>query len=507
VTSAVAAAVSGFAACSPTTTASRHLGHVLTRPAITYPAGRFPARPTRYAALRGIRKIQHIVIVTQENRSFDSYFGTYPGADGLGPRDRRPCLPDPTGGCLRPFHTTRDAAAGGPHSYRAALADSDRGRMDGFVREAVGAQRQCVDITDPECGFAAPRQVMGYYDRREIPNYWKYARHYVLDDHFFEATNSWSFPQHLYMVAAWSAHCSTHRPTSCTSDPRLDRELRVANRRHIFFSYTDITYLLHEYGVSWRYYVQPGAEPDCANPNRIVCAPVRQSSTRASIWNPLPQFDTIYEDRQRQNIQPTQQYFAAARRGKLPAVSWVVPNALDSEHPPARVSDGQAWVTRVVNAAMRSRDWKSTAIFLNWDDWGGFYDGVRPPRVDRWGYGFRVPALVISPYARRGYVDHQTLSSDAYLAFIEDRWLNGQRLNPRTDGRPDDRPDVRESAPVLGRLLADFNFHQKPLPRLVLPQRPHTDLTEPAGYPPPTRACAPSVCRPAPHPHWTTPPG
>jgi hypothetical protein len=139
-----------------------------------------------------------------------------------------------------------------------------------------------------------------------------------------------------------------------------------------------------------------------------------------------------------------------------------------SEHPPSRVSVGQAYVTRLVNAVMRSRDWPSTAIFLAWDDWGGFYDHVDPPKVDGAGYGLRVPAMVISPYAKRGYVDHQTLSFDAYARFIEDDFLAGRRLDPRTDGRPDPRPDVRETLPILGTLANDFDFTQKPRPPLIL---------------------------------------
>jgi phospholipase C len=118
---------------------------------------------------------------------------------------------------------------------------------------------------------------------------------------------------------------------------------------------------------------------------------------------------------------------------------------------------------------MRSKAWKSTAIFLAWDDWGGFYDHVKPPTVDQLGYGFRVPGLVISPYARAGYIDHQQLSFDAYLKFIEDDFLGGQRLNPKTDGRPDPRPDVRENAHGLGNLLADFNFKQPPRSPLIIP--------------------------------------
>jgi phospholipase C len=164
--------------------------------------------------------------------------------------------------------------------------------------------------------------------------------------------------------------------------------------------------------------------------------------------------------------------FGLARRGALPAVSWVIPSNRVSEHPPSLVSRGQSFVTSVVNAIMRSRDWRSTAIFLAWDDWGGFYDHVEPPKVDVNGYGLRVPGLVISPYARRGFVDHQVLSFDAYAKFIEDDFLRSARLDPRSDGRPDPRPTVRENVPVLGNLASDFNFRQKPRPPLILPLHP-----------------------------------
>ena len=128
---------------------------------------------------------------------------------------------------------------------------------------------------------------------------------------------------------------------------------------------------------------------------------------------------------------------------------------------------------------MRSPDWNSTAIFLSWDDWGGFYDHVVPPHVDENGYGLRVPGLVISPYARQGYIDHQTLSFDAYVKFIENDFLGGQRLNPRTDGRPDPRPDVRENARQLGDIAAGFDFSQPPRAPAILALRPKTDLIEP----------------------------
>ena len=136
------------------------------------------------------------------------------------------------------------------------------------------------------------------------------------------------------------------------------------------------------------------------------------------------------------------------------------------------MSDGQAYVTSLINAVMKGPEWKETAIFLSWDDWGGFYDHHAPPRVDRNGYGLRVPGLVISAWAKRGFIDHQILSHDAYLRFIEDVFLKGDRLDPATDGRPDPRPTVREEVPILGNLLESFDFQQRPRRPLVLPVRP-----------------------------------
>ena len=154
-----------------------------------------------------------------------------------------------------------------------------------------------------------------------------------------------------------------------------------------------------------------------------------------------------------------------------------MPSGEVSEHPPAPVSFGQSYVTSLINAVMNGPDWDSTAIFVAWDDWGGFYDHVVPPTVDQNGYGLRVPGMVISPYAKRGYVDHQTLSFDAYDKFIEDDFLNGQRIDPATDGRPDPRPDVRENEKILGNLVNDFNFNQSPRAPVPLPVHPKTTLT------------------------------
>jgi phospholipase C len=204
---------------------------------------------------------------------------------------------------------------------------------------------------------------------------------------------------------------------------------------------------------------------------------VKQNSATPGIWNPLPYFDTVRDDGQLGNIQPVDSFYAQAKAGTLPSVSWVVPSGEVSEHPPSPVSFGQSYVTSLVNAVMASPDWNSSAIFLSWDDWGGFYDHVVPPSVDENGYGLRVPGIVISPYARQGYIDHQTLSFDAYDKFIEDDFLGGERIDPRSDGRPDPRPDVREDVPILGNLYEDFDFNQPPRAPVFLPVHPQTTLT------------------------------
>jgi phospholipase C len=426
------------------------------------------------AKARGIHKIEHIVIIMQENRSFDHYFGTFPGADGIPMRGRQPavCVPDPaSGACVSPFHSSVDRNHGGPHSAAAAVSAVHHGKMDGFIGVAERAGSGCSNPYDPTCGGTSSTDVMSYHDQREIPNYWAYARNFVLQDRMFEQNASWSLPQHLYMVSGWSAKCKSNNPASCVN--ALDQPdypigfqgNKVAPR----YAWTDITWLLHQAGVSWAYYVFTGPQPDTADGDDVEAPKAQQDPLTPGIWNPLPSFTTVKRDGEIGNVQDLSQFFLAAQNGTLPAVSWIAPNGHVSEHPTALVSVGQAYVTSLINAIMQGPNWNSTAIFLSWDDWGGFYDHVVPPAVDQNGYGLRVPGLVISPYARAGYIDHQTLSHDAYLKFIEDVFLGGQRLDPASDGRPDPRPSVRENAPILGDLRSDFNFNQPPRPPLILP--------------------------------------
>ena len=397
----------------------------------------------------GIHKIQHVVMIVQENRSFDSYFGTYPGADGIPARDGKftVCLPDPARGtCDPPFHDSSLVNGGGPHGLGAAEDDIDGGRMDGFVRESESrGGRGCGGFAGV-CNSSSPSDVMGYHDAREIPNYWKYAENFTLDDHMFESNRSWSLPAHLFEVSLWSARCSRQGdPSSCVNDDELggyqtqqiigvgtigrraaDRmgrfnrvarwrlrvcdllagastgvgnsdtprgatahaararcrrqvQARLAQERAMLvrqvstiynYGWTDITYLLYKHGVSWGYFITPGGEPDCEGGN-ANCASAPLSVGTPDIWNPLPSFTDVQQDEQVGNIQDTSRFLADAQTGTMPAVSWVVPDQPHSDHPPANIATGQAYVTNLINTVMRGPDWGSTAIFLIWDDWGG----------------------------------------------------------------------------------------------------------------------------------------
>jgi phospholipase C len=431
----------------------------------------------------GIDKLDHLIFIVQENRSFDHYFGTFPGAKGF-PRKRNGsinvCIPDPLlRRCARPYHSSEIDQEGGPHGFRAADADVNGGRMNGFVKVASeGARHKCAAVRfGRRCRkFVGPDKqpdVMSWHARRDIPNYWKYAKNFVLEDRLFAPTDSWTLPAHLFLVSGWSAYCPVrHDPLSCSSNIRLQKDRNVwrYGERPIY-AWTDITWLMKQHGVSWRYYVGKGTCWD-----RSGCAGGHPGpwGITAPSKNPLPGFTSLHQTNQLGKIREHQDYLDAAAVGNLPSVSWIVPGNRVSEHPGSNSSirDGMAHVTRMINAAMTGPDWERTAIFVTWDDWGGFYDHVVPPRVDRNGYGLRVPAFVVSPYAKQGYIDHQILSFDSYLKLIEDRFLGGERLDPATLARPDSRPTVREEVPILGDITAAFDFDQAPRPPLILDPRP-----------------------------------
>ena len=467
-------------------------------------AGALAAGPAAVAARQrssaidpalGIFNIDHVVFIVQENRSFDHYFGTYPGADGF-PRNTDGgidvCIPDPTSAvCRSPYHDMGLFDAGGPHNEKASRLTIDGGRMDGAVvalRRIGNACKANPDRTgcdQVEPGPDGTPDVMGYHDASEIPNYWRYAQEFTLQDRMFAPSDSWTLPAHLYLVSAWSATCrDLHDPMSCRSDQRFPGQNAADQGRFWVpadgkprpYLWADITWLLHNQGVSWAYYV---GKDSCISP---PCSKPTEESTNP-IMNPLPGFKTVEVTKQFANIRPNTDFFTSAASGSLPSVSWVVPTIGKSEHPPDDIASGQEWVTQVVNAVMTGPEdqWLHTAIFITWDDWGGFYDHVKPIRIDENGYGIRVPGIMISPWARQGLIDHQTLSFDAYLKLIEDRFLGGARLDPLTDGWPDSRPTVRENDTRLGDLALEFDFTQEPLPPFILDPRPGARQTPDAG--------------------------
>ena len=323
---------------------------------------------TEPAGAAGIHKIKHIVIIVQENRSFDAYFGTYPGADGIpglaGNAGKLPCVPDPAAGhCEKPYHDTNLTNAGGPHLNADAEADVDGGRMDGFIKSVESSssfdtdKAACLSNTEqPKCV-----DVMGYHTAHEIPDYWAYAKNYVLQDHMFEPVISWSLPSHLYMVSAWMAQCAN--PTdamSCHQNnlnyPDADGALGQVNgeagagpsildpadaddpqssTQTPDYGWTDITYLLYKHHISWHYYIDQGTEPDCAD-GQMTCPAQAQAVSTPEIWNPLTDFVTVHQDHQVSDIVDGNQLYADIHAGRLPAVSWVIPSGDDSEHPPGQ---------------------------------------------------------------------------------------------------------------------------------------------------------------------------
>jgi phospholipase C len=306
----------------------------------------------------------------------------------------------------------------------------------------------------------------------------------------FEPVAASSLAAHLFLVSGWSAVCP--RPgdaSSCRNQADLGPGVfpgagQSTTFRQPDFAWTDLTYLLHRAGIDWRYYVGNATEPVCEDPAQLACSSRPSADATPNAWNPLPFFDTVRNDGQLGNVDTVDNFLAAARDGALPEVAWIVPSPPFSEQRQASVKAGMNYVTRLVNAAMLGPEWDNTAIFVTWDDWGGFYDHVAPPQIDENGFGLRVPGLVISPWAKPGYIDHQTLSFDAYAKFIEDTFLGGARLDPATDGRPDARPSVRDGSRAVGDLMHDFDFTQVPRSPLVL------------------RAERPTVRRPDAHSLW-----
>jgi phospholipase C len=378
------------------------------------PLGYTPgALPTslRVAAATPGTAIQHVVIIMKENRSFDEYFGRFPGADGAtrGTMSNGQTVdlgetPDPMPNDINHEPTDWETAYHG-------------GAMDGFDKEP-GA-------------FSASGQNLAYSQmfEQDIPNYWKYARRYGLGDRFFSAYKGASFANNLFAVAGqsgqydsslggryiynlpYSARKSKLGPWGCDdpADTLVTMTTSDGSRSSAFpcFGFRSMPNILEESGVSWSMY---GANHTSGFAHNALDS-LRQIRYDPAMWSHVKRASDFTND---------------VRLGRLPAVTWIA--SPHNEHPPDSACSGENETVRYVNAIMNSPQWPTTAIFVFWDEWGGFYDHVAPPQIDSTSYGFRTPLLVISPYSKLGLssdggsVVHTFFSQESTLKFIETNW-------------------------------------------------------------------------------------
>ncbi|MGZ4908363.1 MAG: phospholipase C [Halobacteriota archaeon] len=344
--------------------------------------------------------IKHIVVLYQENHPFDNYFGTYPGANGL---NASIALPVTKGSntTVAPFHLSSPRIRELNNSATVARMAYNNGSMDGFVY----AERS--------------RNTMGYYDSREIPYYWDYASRYALMDNFFSSQMGPSLPNHLYLIAGQSGNLSGNTGNFSLDIPTVMDQLDA-------------------YNVSWRYYYD---------------GPV--DYTKEGVWNPLPGIHSFEGNTSKlNNLAPSDTFTRDVAAGKLASVSWVMPRDNESEHPGTDIRVGEHHVVSTINEIMRSQYWNSTAIFVTWDDYGGFYDHVPPPQIDSSGLGFRVPCLVISPYAKDGVIDHTQSDFSSILKFIETTYS---------------MPSLNARVAMTSNMSDAFDFAQASRAPLVLP--------------------------------------
>ncbi|SCL34999.1 phospholipase C [Micromonospora pallida] len=370
--------------------------------------------------------IRHLVYLMQENHTFDNYFGTRPGVDGI---PEGVCMPVKRGQpepCVEPFHIGDRGAIDLDHSAEAFRTQYHGGKMDGFVE---GVSKQGKDGT----------MAMAYYDDRDLPYYWNVADEYVVFDRFFSSSNSGSIRNHMFRVTGGPGaygDAETIPPTGWGEIPTIFDRLEAA-------------------GISWKFYVQ-NYDPTITFRTRTAEEEIDRGAQ--VIWVPLLAYARYIDDPKLfSRIVDLDEYYEDAAKGELPAVAFVAP-AGNSEHPPGNIRAGQTLVRSLLTQLMRSPAWDSSAFFWSYDDWGGWYDHVTPPQVDRYGYGFRVPALLVSPYARRGHVDSTTLDFASVLKFIQVNW----GLAPLAERD-------RKAANFLGA----FDFAAPPRPAVLLDAERH----------------------------------
>ena len=347
----------------------------------------------------GLEQIQHIVFIVKENRSFDNYFGQFPGADGATTGTIS------TGQQISLSHTPDQTTRDIDHGYKSAVTAIDSGKMDKFDVIPGGSQN----------GDFLSYSQMGQTD---IPAYWSYATNFVLADRMFSSMEGPTFPNHLYIVAAQSAQVISNPKNfnsgniswtnwGCDALPQVYvTTLNTAGKQANKFPCFDVTTIADELesaGVSWKFYAPPqgvfGYQYSVLNAINHI--------RNTSLWT--------------DHVVNNTQFVTDAMNGNLPAVSWIVTGP-GSEHPPTSVCYGENTTISQVNAIMQGPDWPTTAIFIAWDDFGGFYDHVAPPVSDQFGLGPRVPLLIVSPYAKTGYISHTQYEFASIIKFIENRF-------------------------------------------------------------------------------------
>jgi phospholipase C len=402
------------------------------------------------------QKLLHIFVIVQENRSFDNYFGKYQPPAG----QKIETIPSNlmyfvNGIAKSPAPSADYNGPDYPHQNTDAVAIIGDGSARyltpaAFLTQAAGVPNQ------------NPADVMGYHTAADLPAYYTLAQNYEIQDHMFETVKSWSKVSHLFIFSGWSATCpSTNTSVGCTSS--------IGNGAppDQTYPWNSIGGLLGAHNILWRVFQGVGWSRGSSTTS---CGSFDPNSTNEplSIWNPLATFTdaaSSYLDTKMGQLQ----FLETLDHHLTPPVAWIVPEQDISEHPnQGDMRNGHDYVTTIIQGIMSNDGlWGSSAIFLTWDDWGGFFDHVQPPQTsDGLGYGPRVPGMLISPYAKKGAVDNQILSHDAYNKFIEDVFVSSTRIN--TTGTADPRPSIRENETVLGDLLWEFDFNQTPLPPVTM---------------------------------------
>jgi phospholipase C len=395
------------------------------------PTGKSGQSPQRTAALIAAAqsKIKHVVFVVLENRSFDDMFGRFPGADGTTTGTV------PGGHKVPLLHQPPYSWHDIDHDYSNAGTSIDGGKMDGFI-DNNGANLNGDQMT------------FWQLDQADIPNFWSYAQHFTLGDHMFSSVPAATFPNHLYTVAGQAQAIVTNPQNSqggwgCDSTSgAYTLALSGGNklvRMGTCFTWPNLADALQNAHVSWDYYAAPPTDT-------------------GYVFSTLDAFRSIRETKLwTSNVLDQSTFASDARAGQLPAVSWVTPTFVQSAHPPFSVCSSEDWFVEKMNALMQGPDWNSTAVFLIWDDYGGFYDHLAPPKGQPYGVlGPRVPFLIISPYARSGFVDHTTYDFDSIVKTVEE--LAGVRPLNQYDAAARD-------------LLGAFDFSRKPAAPLILKTR------------------------------------